>query len=122
MGARLSLLLIQEPSKWLLLFWRSFELAFFILSLVVSTIVLKEEISEADESESVHYFYPIVFGFSFFDALISLCDNIVYWKELCQGRISRSKKGSHSIDTKPSKEQSLEENRPPSFGFQEKTK
>eukprot|EP00118_Oscarella_pearsei_P008740 m.46541 g.46541 ORF g.46541 m.46541 type:complete len:982 (+) comp33710_c0_seq3:188-3133(+) len=115
MGARLSLTLVQEPSMWLLAFWRGFELAFFVLSLMVALVGL---ILQKDESGGIQPYHAAAFAFSLCDIIISMVFNITQWKEI--GKTSARTKERNSVDKEKLQHQGIEERGSSISGSQKK--
>ena len=83
-GFHLSLNFIRRPSRCLLLFWRIFELLFFVLSFALS---IKQFLDQKDKKEKQYNVYLLgvmTFALSGFDSFISIIDNFMEWRDACK--------------------------------------
>ena len=91
-GSQLALTFIERPSQCLLLFWRSFELTFFVFSLIYAIL----EALDGFNDKGTLKILALVFGVT--DSVVSVFDNIIEWKDMCKEWANRKKSQGCDIE------------------------
>ncbi|XP_065826320.1 uncharacterized protein [Oscarella lobularis] len=92
-GSQLALTLVVPPREFLLLFWRSFELAFFVFSLAYAVV---EAMDGFGDKRTLKI---IALAFGVIDSCISIYDNVAQWRDTCKEiRDRRRKKKNFNLE------------------------